>query len=56
MKKFYCANCGKEIDSIIGAVMFRDNYLLVKYFDDYKCSELPLDDDELEEEKEDEAD
>lgn len=43
MKKFYCAECGREIDNEIGAFMFQDNFLILKYFDDYKsnrfCSE-----------------
>ena len=33
---FYCANCGKEIET--EAYMFRDNYLQVKYFDDNKSN------------------
>ncbi len=37
MKKiFYCANCGKELDD--GVYMFQDNFLIVKYFDDYKSN------------------
>lgn len=36
MKKFYCANCGKEIHG--EAYMFLDNYLQVKYFDDNKSN------------------
>ena len=44
MKKiFYCANCGREIDPSMGAYMFFDNFLQVKYFEDNKsnrfCSE-----------------
>lgn len=38
MKKFYCANCGEEIDNEIGAFMFQDNFLIIKYFDDYKSN------------------
>lgn len=38
MKKFYCANCGNEIDLEMGVFMFRDNYLQVKYFDDNKSN------------------
>lgn len=41
MRKLYCANCGQELKD--EAYMFRDNYLQVQYFDDYKsnrfCSE-----------------
>lgn len=38
MKKVYCASCGMEIDEEIGAYMFRDNFLILKYFDDYKSN------------------
>lgn len=38
MKKFYCANCGEEIDNEIGTLMFQDNFLITKYFDDYKSN------------------
>lgn len=34
--KFECANCGCEIHGDI--YMVRDNYLIVKYFDDYKSN------------------
>lgn len=33
---FYCANCGCEIHSEV--YMVRDNFLIVKYFDDNKSN------------------
>ena len=38
MNKFYCANCGDELDSEMGAFILRDNFLIVKYFDNYKSN------------------
>lgn len=38
MKRFYCANCGTEIEGDQQVFMFCDNYLQVKYFDDNKSN------------------
>lgn len=35
-RKFYCANCGAEIEN--GVYMLQDNYLIVKFFSDYKSN------------------
>lgn len=44
MKKvFYCARCGQEIDPNMGAYVFLDNFLQIKFFEQNKdnrfCSE-----------------
>lgn len=43
-KEFVCANCGQKLDEQMGAFVLQDNFLITKYFDDYKsnrfCSSL----------------
>lgn len=43
-EEFVCANCGQKLDEQMGVFVLQDNFLITKYFDDYKsnrfCSSL----------------
>lgn len=43
-EEFVCAKCGQKLDEKEGAFVLQDNFLIARYFDDYKsnrfCSPL----------------